>query len=435
MPLKSFPASRSFFAITAAVLAFYSGCARTEQTTEEAPAPVQVAVVSQDTLRRIVTADGALYPQDQRLLTPKIAAPVQRFYVNRGDHVTQGQLLAVLENRDLIAAAAEAKGSLDQAESIFRTTERATVPETLVKAQTDVESARQAVEAAKKVLDSREQLVKEGAIARRLLDEAQVAYAQAHSQFVSAQEHLKAVQSVSRDEQIKTAAAQVASARSHYQALEAQVGYSQIISPISGVVADRPFYPGEMANPGTPLLTIMDLKRVVARVNVPQAQSTSIRVGRPAEINIPDSGERIPGRVIVVSPATDPNSTTVQVWAQAENPEERLKPGTGVHVNIITEVIPNATVVPASSLLPGEEGGPAVLVVGPDSVVHKRLVRVGVRDGDKVQILDNVKPGEEVVTVGGFGLEDNAKVKKIDTAVQDTPNEGSDPAKARLRPK
>jgi len=435
MQLKAFPAPRSFFAIITAVLAFCSGCERKEPTTEEAPAPVQVAVVSRETLRRIVRGDGALYAQDQRPLTPKIAAPVQRFYVNRGDHVTQGQLLAVLENRDLIAAAAEAKGALDQAESVFRTTQGATVPESVVKAQTDVESAGQAVEAAKKVLDSREQLVKEGAIARRLFDEAQVAYAQAHSQFVSAQEHLKAVQSVSRDEQIKTAAAQVASARSHYQALEAQVAYSQIISPISGVVADRPFYPGEMANPGTPLLTIMDVTRVVARVNVPQAQSTSIRVGRPAEINIPDSGERISGQVIVVSPATDPNSTTVQVWAQAENPGQRLKPGTGVHVNIITEIIANATIVPASSLLPGEEGGTAVLIVGPDSVVHKRSVQVGVRDGDKVQILDNVKPGEEVVTVGGFGLEDKAKVKKVDTAVPDTPNEGTDAAKARPRSK
>ena len=62
----------------------------------------------------------------------------------------------------------------------------------------------------------------------------------------------------------------------------------------------------------------------------------------------------------VVSPATDPNSTTVQVWVQAENPGEQLKPGTSVHVAIVTEIIKAATVVPIAAILPGEEGGTAV---------------------------------------------------------------------------
>src|SRR6185369_3245332 len=114
--------------------------------------------VTQDTIRRIVSGDGVLFPQDQASVTPKIAAPVQRFYVNRGDHVKQGQLLAVLENRDLAAAAAESKGAVDLAESNLRNTQGASVPEAVVKAQTDVDAARQALDAAKRVLDSREEL-------------------------------------------------------------------------------------------------------------------------------------------------------------------------------------------------------------------------------------------------------------------------------------
>ena len=70
----------------------------------------------------------------------------------------------------------------------------------------------------------------------------------------------------------------------------------------------------------------------------------------------------MPGKVTVVSPATDPNSTTVQVWVQADNPGERLKPGTSVHVAIMTEIF-KATVVPVAAILPGEEGGTAVLTV------------------------------------------------------------------------
>jgi multidrug efflux pump subunit AcrA (membrane-fusion protein) len=135
--------------------------------------------------------------------------------------------------------------------------------------------------------------------------------------------------------------------------------------------------------------------------------------------------------VIVVSPATDPNSTTVQVWAQADNPGERLKPGTGVHVNIIAEIVRNATVVPVSSLLPAEEGGTAVLTVSSDSVAHKRSVQPGVRNGEKVQILGSVRPGEDVVTVGGFGVEDGAKVKRINAAVKEAPDEGTGAAEPK----
>src|SRR5579884_102964 len=150
-------------------LVFLSACHKAEEQ-EKAPAPVQVTSVTQATIRRIVNGDGALYPIDQAALMPKIAAPVQRFYVNRGDHVKKGQLLAVLENRDLVDAANESKGTLEQAESNLRATQGATVPDSVVKAQTDVDAAREARDNARKVLDSRQQLFKEGALSGRLVD-------------------------------------------------------------------------------------------------------------------------------------------------------------------------------------------------------------------------------------------------------------------------
>src|SRR5580765_5439030 len=93
------------------ILLFVS-CTKKEEKEAEAPAPVQVTAVTQDTIRRIVGGDGILFPQDQASVTPKISAPVQKFYVNRGDHVKQGQLLATLENRDLVAGAAESKAAV-----------------------------------------------------------------------------------------------------------------------------------------------------------------------------------------------------------------------------------------------------------------------------------------------------------------------------------
>jgi HlyD family secretion protein len=161
---------------------------------------------------------------------------------------------------------------VDLAESNLRTTSGASVPEAVVKAQTDVDADRRPWMPPRRCSTAAQQLFKEGALAQRQVDEALVSYTQAKGQFDNAQEHLRVLQAVAKGEQIKTASSQVESAKAHHQSLEAQLSYSRILSPIGGVVADRPLYAGEMATPGTPLLTVMDISRVVARVNIPQAR-------------------------------------------------------------------------------------------------------------------------------------------------------------------
>ena len=120
----------------------------------------------------------------------------------------------------------------------------------------------------------------------------------------------------------------------------------------------------------------------------------------------------------VVSPATDPNSTTVQVWVQADNPGERLKPGdqrARRHHDRDHQGHPGGS---GRGDSPRRRRRHRVLVITPDNIAHRRTVKLGVREGDKVQILNGVRPGEEVVIVGGLGVDDKAKVKVIDTTVE-----------------
>ena len=401
-----------------------AGCAKKKEAEEtEGPAPVQVTSVTSENIERVVEADGVLFPIDQAGIMPKISAPVQKFNVNRGDHIRAGQVVATLENRDLSAAVLESRGQLSQAESNLRATSGGSIPDQTAKAQADVQADQEALDAAKKLLESRQELLKQGAIARKMVDDAQVTYVQAKSQLDAAKEHLRSLQSVANEEQVKTAQAQVEAARGHLQSAEAQVAYSEVHSPIAGVIADRPLNAGEMANPGSPLLTVMDISRVVARVNVPQAQAGPIKVGQTATITQTGSDEKLEGKVTVVSPATDPNTTTIQVWITAPNPREQFRPGGGVHASILTDTIHNAAVVPASAILPGEEGGTAVLTVSSDSTAHLHPVVVGVRNGDKVQITNGVRPGDEVVIAGGLGVDDKAKVKIVGAATDEQEDE------------
>lgn len=374
----------------------------------EAAVPVQVAAATRGSIDRVIRAEAILFPINQANVMPKISAPVRRFLVNRGDHVRAGQLLAELESRDLAAAVAENKGNLDQAQAAYRTTTAATMPDDLTKAQTDVQSASQSLDAARKLYDNRVKLLQEGAIAQKLVDDAKVALVQAQSAYETAQRHLQSLQSVGRQEQVRTVQAQVDAARARLQNTQAQLSYAQVTSPISGVVADRPLNAGEMASAGNAVVSIVDISQVVARANVPVSQAMYMKVGQNASLTAGDID--LNGKVTVVSPAVDPNTTTVEVWIKAANPGERLKPGVTVKVAIHTQTINNAVLVPPAALLASDEGGQKVMVVGKDSKAQERAVEVGVRDTDKVQILKGVNPGENVITVGGLGLDDKAKV-------------------------
>ncbi len=399
-------------ALLCALLAASIGCgtkSEKKETAEDAVTPVQVAKVKRQPIQNVFIAEAVLFPVNQANITSKVSAPVKRFLVNRGDKVKQGQLVAELENRDLVSAADESRALLNQSESQYRTTVGGTLPDDLTRAQTDVNSARQALDAATKLFNNRTALVREGALAQKLADDAKVAQVQAQSQFDTAQRHLESLQKVSRGEQVKTAEDQVAAAKARYQGAQAQVGYTELRSPMNGVIADRPAYPGEIANPGTTLISIIDASAIVARLNVPAVEAGRMKAGDTATIAGPDGP--LPAKVTVVSPAADPNSTTVEVWVRAANPAGTLKPGTTATVSITVATVADALVVPAAALLSAEEGATIVMVVGADSVAQQRKINVGVRQGDQVQVTSGLKPGEKVVTVGGIGLADKAKVK------------------------
>jgi multidrug efflux pump subunit AcrA (membrane-fusion protein) len=401
-----------YLPITAVCLSTLVACSPKQDSSaaESSPAtPVQVETAKSDTIQRVITAEAVLYPLNQATIVPKISAPVQKFFVTRGDRVSEGQLLAILENRDLVAAAEESKGLFEQAQATYETTTAATMLEDLTKAKDDVEAARQALDSAKKVYDSRVTLVHEGALAQKLVDDAKVALVQARTQYDTAQQHLKSMETVSQAQTLKGAQAQIHAAKAHYAAATVQASYAEIRSPIRGVVADRPLNIGEMASSGSPLFSIVDTSRVVARANFSVQNAGVIAVGDKATIT--GAGGEVAAKVTVISPSVDPSSTTVGVWVEAPDPKGSLKLGTTATLSIATGIIKNAIVVPAAAILSSDEGGEKIMLAGADSLAHEQKVKVGVRSGDQVQILSGIKPGDQVITQGALGLDDKAKIR------------------------
>jgi HlyD family secretion protein len=394
-----------------------TGCSK--EKPEEPVVSVQAASVQKKTIERVVAADAVLFPLQQSAIVPKVSSPVKKFYVKRGSPVHKGQLLAVLENRDLAAAAQENRGAFDQAQAAYATTTAASLPEEIQKAKLDEQVAKEALDAAQKVFDSRQNLFKQGALPRRDLDQASVNLVQTRSQYDIAQKHLNSVLAVSRHQEIKAAAGQLESARGKYLGAEAQLSYTEIRSPIDGAVTDRPLYPGEMPASGMPLITVMDLSQVIARAHIPQEEAALLKIGNKATIAAPNERD-VSGSVSVVSPALDANSTTVEIWVQARNPSLRLRPGSSVKLSIISQTVPNALVVPSTSVLTTPDGGTSVMVVGSDGRAHQKPVKIGIKQGDDVQVTEGLGIGQKVVSVGAYGLPDNVKVNV------ETPKESTD---------
>jgi HlyD family secretion protein len=407
------PAATVFFAASLCVLAFSLGCSK-DAAEKEPTVAVEIVPVEKKTIQHTVETDAVLFPLAQSAITPKINAPVQKFYVQRGSKVHQGELLATLENKDLAAAAQDNKGAYDQAQAVYATTTGASLPEELQKAELDTNAAKQEMDAQEKVYKSRQDLFEQGALPRKELDQGLVDYTTARNQYEMAMKHLEALQKFGNAQGIKGAAGQLESAKGKYLGAEASLSYSEIRSPIDGVVTDRPLYPGEMASAGNPLLTVMDISRVIARAHIPQREVASLMLGDAASILVPGAppdAKPYEGKITVISPALDPNSTTVEVWAEFKNPEQRLKPGTSVQLSIVASSIPDAVIIPADSILTAPDGTTSVMLVGADSRAHQKNVTVGVKQGDDVQIIEGLKDGDKIVAVGAYGLPDNTKIQ------------------------
>jgi RND family efflux transporter MFP subunit len=391
-------------------LLFLSACSK-ETGAKEPIVPVQVAPVEKTTIEHKVVAEGVLFPLAQSAIVPKISAPVKAFLVKRGSRVHEGELLAVLEHQDLAAAAQDTKGTYDQAQATYEISTGADLPAEMQKVQLEMQAAKQMLDAEQKVHDSRQELFQQGALPRKELDQAGVDLTQARNQYEMAQKHFEAMQAIGKQQTLKSAAGQLESAKGKYLGAAAQLSYSEIRSPINGVIADRPLYPGEMAAAGTALLTVMDVSEVVARVHIPQPDAALLKLGDQAAISAPGEDQPVEGKITVISPALDPNSTTVEVWIQAKNPKQRLKPGTSVELSMLAQTIPDALVIPAASLLTADDGTTSVMLAGPDNRAHRKPVKVGVRQGDQVQIVEGVKVGDRVVASGVYGLPDNTQIK------------------------
>lgn len=408
-PLPNRYAWMALLSIATALL-LLGGCSKAEKE-KEPVVSVQVTPAQRGPISQVISAEAVVFPLEQAIVAPKITSPIKKFYVQRGTRVRKGQPLADLENADLSGAAIASKGDFKQAQATYVTTVRAALPQQIQKAQLDAETAKSAFDAQQKVYESRKELFQQGAIPRRDLDAAEVSFQQARSQSEQAQKLLADLKSVGEEQGLRAAEGTKESAQGHMQNAEALLSYSHIVSPIDGVVTDRPLYEGDLATANQPILTVMNISRLIAKSHIAQAEAAALKVGNPAELRVPGLDEPVKGRVTLVSPALDPGSTTIEVWVEASKPDPAVKPGVTVEVSMTAKTVKDAVVVPASAVYKNSEGANYVLLAGSDNLAHQKLAQVGIRNSSLAQIISGISPGDPVITSGGYALPDKTQIK------------------------
>ena len=386
-----------------------------EAETEVTPTvSVKVAKAERSTIAAPVTAVGTIWPREKADISAKVSAQIKSMALLKNKLVRAGEVIAVLESRDLQAQRAEAVAALNEARANERSLITGTIPKTNAEDQKALNDARAKVNNARALYERRRALYDRGGISKKDLEESQLDLTTAENE-LRLQEQTVALRSRSLNPNDRAlASARTAQAQQHLATLDAQLSYATIRSPITGVVTDQFQYEGEFASAGGKLVTIADTSTVIVKAPFSDTAVAEVKTGDTVTVVPTDtSAEERHGQVTLLSRSSDPTSRTVEVWVTLGNGDGKLRANGAAQVTIDANSKNDAIVVPASAITletsNANEG--TVMVVDDQNVAHETKVTIGIRTQDKVEIVEGLKGGETVVIEGNYALPDKTKVE------------------------
>jgi HlyD family secretion protein len=344
--------------------------------------------------------------------------------------VRAGQVIALLESRDLVAQRNEAIAALNQERANERSVTTGTIPQTNAQDQKALRDAQAKVRTASAIYERRLVLYQKGGISKKELEASQMDRTTAENELRLAEQTVALRTKAINPNDRALAAARVQAAQQRVATLDAQLSYATIRAPITGIVTDQFQYQGEFAAAGGKLVNIADISEVIVKAPFADTVVAQLKVGDPATVLPTDTtSEAMTGKVTLISRSNDPLNRTVEVWVTLGNEAGSLRANGAAQVTAATLTKNDAVVVPASAVTleasNANEG--TVMVVDAGNVAHETRVTVGIRTPDKVEITEGLQGGETVVIEGNYALPDGTKVEMSDKKKEDTTTEEKKP--------
>ena len=374
---------------------------------------VQVAKAEIGTIANEIAAVATLSAAREATVTPKISAQITKMDLLKNRTVHAGDVIAILESRDLAAQHAEAAAALQEAEASASTTVKGNVPLTNAQDQKSITDARAALENARKTYERRQTLFAEGGISQKELEASKLAMTNAENDLRLAEASTTLHRGVTNPGDIRVAQSKTRQARDRLANLDAQLSYTIVRAPFAGTITDQFQYQGDLANPSAKMVTIADTSRLIAKMQISEQIASTLKAGDTVKV-LPDDlpGQTFAGTISLVGRGVDAVSRSVEVWVAVANPTGLLRPNGVARVIISAQPVNNAVIVPspAVTLDATTAKSGTVMVVDAQSVAHEVHVTVGIRSADRTQITSGLRGGETVVTEGNYGLPDGTKV-------------------------
>jgi RND family efflux transporter MFP subunit len=340
-----------------------------------------VAVVTHEVLTNQLHVAGEFLPYQEVELHAKVSGYIRRIYIDIGDRVHNGQLLAELEVPELTAQVTGAQaGILRSKEEIQRA--RSAIDR--------AEADHAALHAAAARLQSAAK-TNPGLIAQQELDDAQAKDSSSRAQVEAAKSELSAMQQT------------LNAAHAEHQRYASLASYARLTAPFAGIVTWRYADTGALLQSGTsnassmPAVKLAEVDKLRLRLPVSESLASLIRVGSQAQMRVQGTGQNLTGTVVRTTGELDLTTRTMQVEIDVDNKDGKLSPGMYADVSLELQRSGDGLTVPITAV-DRSQAAPFVLVVNSSGKVEKRTVALGLETADRIEILNGLRDGEKVIS-------------------------------------
>ena len=359
--------------------------------------PNKLGKIERGDLARSVVATGKVEPITKVEIKSKASGIVKKLYVEYGDHVKAGQLLAELDREEMLAQVRQSEAQLSSAEATL-------VAATADLKRSEVDSESPDVPLLRRAYDRAIKMAGDGVVSQSALEDAQKAWELA----VNKQNVARAQVLVNKGK-VEQARADVNRARATLAQLKEQLSYTNIVAPIDGIVLSRDVEVGDavssilvLGSSATLVMTIGDTREVYVKGKVDESDIGKVYLGQPARIRVESFKDKtFTGKVTKISPmgVEKDNVTTFEVRVSINNPGGELKAMMTANAEVILEEHKNVLIAPEASIIYDRDKKTSIEVPDPKGKEGKRKVpvQVGISNGAKTELLSGLNEGQQVV--------------------------------------
>ena len=359
--------------------------------------PTKVATVERGDLAKSVVATGKVEPITKVEIKSKASGIVKKLYVEYGDRVKAGQVLAELDKDEIEAQVRSQKAQLESAESNLHAADADYERSKVDALGVDVPTLKRAYDRAKS-------MAKDGVVSQSALDDAQRAYEMA----VNKQSVAQAQVTVNKAK-VAQAHADVQKAQATLSQLEEQLSYTTIVSPIDGIVLSRDVEVGDavssilvLGSSATLVMTLGDTSQVYVKGKVDESDIAKVYLGEPARIKVESFKDKtFDGKVTKISPmgVEKDNVTTFEVRVSINNPGGELKAAMTANAEIILDEHKNVLQIPEGAIIYDRDKKASVEMPDPKAKDGKKKVpvEIGISNGAKTEVLKGLKEKDQVI--------------------------------------